>query len=227
MKDILNFLSELKANNCREWFNDNKERYNAVKKSVESLTENLLAMISGFDSEASGLRVADCTYRIYSDTRFSSDKTPFKTHIGIFINPPKGKKSFRSGYYLHIEPGNCLFAAGNIGLPSGMLKAVRQSIYDEIEEYRSIVESEDFKKTFPSIGENMLKTAPKGFPKDWEFIDYLKPKDFCCSCPISDKTMLSPKLLKTLEPIYRRAKRYNDFINYAIDDFEENMNAKA
>jgi len=220
MKEILKFLTELKSNNNRDWFNAHKEIYLSVKAKADNLTESLLAVISQFDPDAARLRVADCTYRIYRDTRFSPDKTPYKTHIGIFINPPKGKKSLRFGYYLHIEPSNCMLIAGNIGLPSPVLKAVRQSIYDEIDEYREIVESKEFKNAFPILGDDFLKTAPKGFPKDWEYIDYLKPKNFCCSCHINDSDIMVKDLPATLEPALRQAKRFIDFFNFTIDDFE-------
>lgn len=221
MKKTINFLKDLKKHNDREWFAANKERYLDAKQYTEALTSSLLATISAFDPEAANLRVTDCTYRIYRDTRFSADKTPYKTHIGIFINPPKGKKSIRFGYYLHIEPGNSMLVAGNIGLPSPLMKAVRQSIYDEIEEYRDIVESEDFKAAFPILGEDPLKTAPKGFPKDWRYIDYLKPRNFCCCRSISDAEICDTNFLSDIEPFLRQAKRFIDFFNFTIDEFED------
>lgn len=221
MKEILNFLKELKRNNNREWFAANKETYLSVKRKADILTYALIAKISEFDPEAARLRVEDCTYRIYRDTRFSPDKTPYKTHIGIYINPPKGKKSMRFGYYLHIEPENCMLVAGNIGLPSPVMKAVRQSIFDEIDEYRGIVESAEFRSAFSELGEDPLKTAPKGFPKDWEFIDYLKPRNFCCSRSLKDSDLCRQDFPTYAEPYLRQAKRFIDFFNFTIDDFEE------
>ncbi|MDE6227611.1 MAG: DUF2461 domain-containing protein, partial [Muribaculaceae bacterium] len=101
MNEILAFLWELAANNNRDWFNENKETYQEVKRMVDSITQDLINRISKFEPQASMLSVSDCTYRIYRDVRFSTDKSPYKTHIGIFINPPFGKKSLRSGFYLH------------------------------------------------------------------------------------------------------------------------------
>lgn len=223
MKEILSFLSDLKENNNREWFNNNKDIYLEVKKKVEHLTNGLISVIAGFDPEASALRVEDCTYRIYRDTRFSPDKTPYKTHIGIFINPPKGKKSLRFGYYLHIEPGNNMLVAGNIGLPSPLMKSIRQSIFDDIDEYRLIVESKEFRKAFPELGEDPLKTVPKGFPKDWEYVDYLRPRNFCCSSPISETLLTSDGFLSSIEPSLQQAKRFIDFFNFTIDDFDDSL----
>lgn len=221
MNEILDFLRDLAANNDREWFAANKERYLAVKAKVELLAQQLIAAVAEVDPSAARLSVADCTYRIYRDTRFSHDKTPYKTHIGIFVNPPQGKKSMRCGYYLHLQPEACLFAAGTIGMPSPLVKAIRQSIVDEIDEYRSIIESQEFKSAFTTIGENLLRTAPKGFPKDWEYIDYLKPRDFCCSTPLSDKFVEAPDLIGRLRPYIAQAKRFNDFINYTVDEYTE------
>lgn len=112
MKPIISFLRSLRRHNDRVWFNDNKQRWLDVKAQVEQLTARLIAGVAEFDPDAARLQPADCLYRIYRDTRFSADKTPYKTHVGIYINPPYGKKSPRCGYYLHIEPDNCLVAAG-------------------------------------------------------------------------------------------------------------------
>lgn len=127
----------------------------------------------------------------------------------------------RFGYYLHIEPENCMLVAGNIGLPSPVMKAVRQSIFDEIDEYRGIVESAEFRSAFSELGEDPLKTAPKGFPKDWEFIDYLKPRNFCCSRSLKDSDLCRQDFPTYAEPYLRQAKRFIDFFNFTIDDFEE------
>ena len=87
MKKILDFLTDLSANNNREWFNANKDRYLEVKQETEAFAARLIAGISGFEPGASNLTPSDCMYRIYRDTRFSADKTPYKNHIGIYVNP--------------------------------------------------------------------------------------------------------------------------------------------
>lgn len=216
MNDILKFLKEIKVNNNREWFNANKEWYKEVRREAESICNELIMAITEVDDEASNLQPNDCMYRIYRDTRFSADKTPYKTHIGIFVNPPFGKKSLTCGYYLHLEPGNCFFCAGTIGLPTKTIQAIRQSIYDDIDEYREIVENEEFRKYFPKLGDNFLKTAPKGFPKDWKYIDYIRPRDFMAWGDLSDKEISDSKLIDKLRPAIRQAKLFNDFINFTI-----------
>ncbi len=102
---VYNFLAQLKENNNREWFNSHKEEYKAVQAVFNDFTEQLISRIEIWDEDIknSALQVKDCTYRIYRDTRFSKDKTPYKTHMGAYICP-RGKKSPYAGYYFHIEP---------------------------------------------------------------------------------------------------------------------------
>lgn len=224
MRKTLDFFSRLRKHNDREWFNTHKDEYLAIKAYIGALTERLISEVARVDERAASLTVADCTYRIYRDTRFSPDKTPYKTHIGIFINPPGGKKSMTCGYYLHIEPGNCFFAAGTICLPSPLVKAIRRSIYDEIDEYREIVEDPDFVALFPNLGQNPVKTAPQGIPRDWQYLEYVRPRDFIADGQLPEKIMLSADLPSLLEPYIRQAFRFNEFINYTITEFysEEN-----
>lgn len=219
MKEIFQFLRELRRHNDREWFAAHKQDYLRVKETAENFTARLIAALAGIDPEAARLTPADCTYRIYRDTRFSADKTPYKTHIGIFICPPFGKKSIMAGHYFHLEPDNTFYACGTWYLPPKALKAVRQSVYDEIDEYRSIVESAEFRQYFTSVGEDFLKTAPKGFPKEWQWIDYLRPRMFCATAPLSEQTVCAPNAIDRLLDMMRQGKRLDDFLNYTIEDY--------
>lgn len=216
---IFRFLKELSANNDREWFNEHRDEYETARTEFDNLLAAIISRISLFDESIKGIQPKDCTYRIYRDTRFSSDKTPYKNHLGGYINA-KGKKSNHCGYYVHIQPEGCLLAGGSLCLPPNVLKAVRQAIYDNIDEYISIVEDPEFKKYYPIVGEDFLKTAPKGFPKDFKYIDYLKCKEFVCSYSVPDSFFSSPDALDNIEAAFRQFKRFSDFINFTIDDFE-------
>ena len=217
---VFDFLKKLAANNNREWFNANRDEYEKARAEFESLVSAVIERISLFDETVRGVQVKDCTYRIYRDTRFSPDKTPYKTHLGAYINA-KGKKSDHCGYYVHLQPGNCMLAGGSYCPSPKLLKELRQAVYDNIDEYRSIVEDPEFKKYFPKIGMNFVKTAPKGFPKDFEYIDYLKCKEYCCGYDVSDDFFTSPDMLNRVEDVFRQLKRFSDFTNYTIDEFEE------
>lgn len=216
---IFQFLKELSVNNNREWFNEHKDDYLKAQVEFENLLTVIINQIALFDEDIKGVQAKDCTYRIYRDTRFSPDKTPYKIHFGGYINA-KGKKSEHCGYYVHLQLGNCLLAGGSLCPPPNILKALRQSVYDNIDEYLSIVEDPSFKKHFPVIGENFLKTAPKGFPKDFKYIDYLKCKEFICSCQVPDEFFLDKNMLANVSDIFMQLKRFSDFTNYTIDEFE-------
>ena len=131
MKEVIAFLEALETNNNREWFNSHKDDYVAVQSRFNSFVERLIPAIAAFDDTVEGLSAKDCTYRIYRDTRFSSDKSPYKLHIGAFICPG-GKKSGFAGYYFQVGPhddgytaGNML-AAGHYCLDAEALKVLRE-----------------------------------------------------------------------------------------------------
>ena len=114
---ILDFLKVLAANNNREWFQEHKAEYLSVQADFEELLAGVIARLSPWDESVAHVLPRDCTYRIYRDVRFSSDKSPYKTHIGGYINA-RGKKSNHCGYYLHLEPGNCMLAGGSWCMPA-------------------------------------------------------------------------------------------------------------
>lgn len=217
---VFDFLEKLAANNNREWFNAHRDEYEKARAEFEKLVATVIERITVFDESIRGVQVKDCTYRIYRDTRFSSDKTPYKTHMGAYINA-KGKKSDHCGYYVHVQPGNCLLAGGSYCPPPKLLKALRQAVYDNIEEFVSIVEDPEFKKFFQRIGFSFVKTTPKGFPKDFEYIDYLKCKEYSCDYAVPDSFFASPEMPNRIEDAFRQLKRFSDFMNYTIDEFEE------
>ena len=131
---ILDFLKLLAANNNREWFHTHKSDYLKAQSDFENLLGEVIVRLSSFDETIVHVRPSDCTYRIYRDTRFSADKSPYKNYLGGYINA-RGKKSNHCGYYIHLEPGNCMLAGGSWCMPSSMLKAVRQSVCDNIEAF--------------------------------------------------------------------------------------------
>ena len=216
---IFDFLRQLAANNNREWFVEHKAMYQAATQEFDKLLAVLIARIGEFDSSIRHLQPKDCTYRIYRDLRFSPDKTPYKIHFGGFISA-KGKKSLHCGYYFHLQPEGSLYAGGTYGLTPKQLQEIRYSIFDGIEEYRKIVENKHFKRLFPSIGEAQLKSAPKGFPKDFPYMELLKPKDFTVWKYLDDSFFQQPDFVDSLVEYAKASKPFLDFLNYTIDDFE-------
>lgn len=221
MEEILEFLKLLAANNNREWFNSHKEDYLKVKAQEEAFTQQLIMEVAIIEPEAAYLAPSDCLYRIYRDTRFSADKTPYKTHIGIYINPHGGKKSEFCGYYIHIQPGECIVGGGAWFPEAPLLKEYRSEIYNNIDEYLEIINNPEFKKHYKPYWQEPLKTAPKGFPKDWPYIDLLKPRSFVMAAQLSDRDFSSADILKKLAELFRILKPFNDFFNFTLEEHPE------
>lgn len=215
LKNIYEFLEELKLNNNRDWFIEHKKDYESVRKIFEAYVQKVINRIAVFDPLVMPIKVKDCMFRIYRDVRFSANKEPYKTHFGAYINP-RGRKSESFGYYIHLEPGGSLLAGGSIGLPTKRLNKIREAIYEQVDVYIDIVEDSSFKKYYPTVGMDFLKTAPKGFPKDFEYIDYLKCREFVCSHDLSDDFFLKDTALDEIGDAFEQAKRYGDFINEAL-----------
>ena len=225
MKNILNFLKELSANNNREWFNNHKDEYLEVKRKIDEFTASLISALTEIEPDASLLSPADCLYRIYRDTRFSADKTPYKTHIGIYINPQGiatgGKKSEFCGYYIHIEPGNCFVAGGAWYPPAPLLKEYRSEIYNNIEEYLEIMNNPEFSDHFKPYWTEPLKTAPKGYPKDWEHIELLKPRSFTVAAHIPEREFCAKGNVERILKLCKILKPYDDFFNFTLEEHPE------
>jgi len=218
-KNILQFLNELKTNNNREWFAENKNWYESVKKDFEQISKDLIIEISKFDEEIKHVEVKDCVFRIYRDTRFSHDKTPYKTHFGVYIATAGGRKSQRAGYYLHLDPAGCFVGTGVWCPQPELLKALRQSVYDNIEELNEIRSKPDFKQHFTSFFEDdKLKTVPRGFPKDFPDAELLKLKHYLVECKLDESILDSNDFVPKVAEIFKTAFPFNMFLNYTVDE---------
>ena len=123
---VLRFLTKIAAHNDREWMAAHRAEYDEARAAFEGLTADLIRALAEVDPAVAPLSVSDCTYRFYRDTRFSPDKSPYKRHMGAYVNP-RGKKSPHGGYYLHLQPGACEIAGGAYCLEPKLLRAVRES----------------------------------------------------------------------------------------------------
>ena len=216
-KDVLQFLKDLKENNYTEWFHENKPRYQRVRKEFEQFVAHAIAEISQFDKSIQNLEPKHCIFRINRDIRFSNDKSPYKTNFGAYI-VPGGKKAGLAGYYIHIEPGNCFLAGGIYAPPADKLKAVRMEIYENNEDFKKILADKNFKKIYPELyNKDMLKTAPKGFPKDFEDVDLLKYKHYIASRNVKDSIVISDNFIDEVRETFKAALPLNQFINEGIN----------
>ena len=217
-KDTLQFLDDLKANNNRDWFLDNKKRYEAFKKDYQLLVADLLDAMKPLDPSLEILEVKNCTFRINRDIRFSKDKTPYKSHLGIWLS--SGAKGLnRSGYYIHLENGSSFIAGGLYCPEANDLKKMRKEIAYFHEDLEAILNEKEFKKEFNDFDrdeKNTLKNPPRGYEKEHPAIDLLKLKSFESSQKINFSTAGTKDFVTTVSKKLILLKPLNDFITRAL-----------
>ena len=211
----IKFLEQLAKNNNKPWFDKHRDEYQAAKVDFDTFVDELLVKLTPLEPALSNLKAKDCTFRIFRDVRFSKDKTPYKAHFGAFLSKG-GRKYEGSGYYLHIEPGKS-FAGGGLWVPQGpLLKAVRQEIDYNFDEFTKILNHKDFKKYFKKLEGEQLKTLPQGYTTDNPAIAYLKMKSFTVGHPIPDKDLTSKGFSSKCAAIFSAMKPLVDFLDRSM-----------
>lgn len=211
----LRFLLDLAENNDREWFGENKARYE------EHVKDPALRLIADFAPELKKLSphfmaTPRSLFRIYRDTRFSKDKSPYKTHLGIHFRHDRSRDVHAPGYYLHVEPGSA-FAGVGIWHPDGAaLRAIRTRIVEEPAAWERARDSTAFKKTF-DLGGDRLKRPPRGFDPEHPLVEDLKWKDYIAVADLSDAFVTGPKLVKELAKVFRAGTPFMRFLCDALD----------
>jgi uncharacterized protein (TIGR02453 family) len=219
---VYDFLTLLKDNNNREWFAENKPWFQEAKSSFDNSIKEFISIVHDIDPSIGLPEVKDCVFRIYKDTRFSKDKTPYKTNMGAYV-VNGGRKSPKGGYYIHVEPGASFIAGGIYCPPSDVLKKVRKEVYNFTDEYKAIINDEKFVKLFPEFYQDKLKMAPKGFPKEFEDIDLLKYKSYIVSHSLTDNELTGAHGKKLIKNAIKTLKPLNDFINRGIAAEDEEV----
>jgi uncharacterized protein (TIGR02453 family) len=216
-KSVFEFLSKLKKNNNKEWFDKNRPQFEIVKKNHKEFISELISSIAKFDPAVKTLEPKDCIFRINRDIRFSNDKTPYKINMGASI-APGGKKSFTAGYYIHLQPGGSFLAGGMWQPPAPQLHAIRQEIDYNPDEFKKLISNKNFKKLFGSLSqEDKVKTTPKGYDKSHPEIESLKLKSFIMVHDLSDKAVLSKSFIKESTEIFKAMYPTIQFLRKACD----------
>lgn len=217
-KDSLQFLDDLKANNNRDWFLDNKKRYEVFKKDYQQLVADFLDAMKPLDPSLEMLEVKNCTFRINRDIRFSKDKSPYKDHVGIWIS--SGSKGMnRSGYYVHIARTGSFIAGGLYCPEVEDLKKMRKEIAFFHEDLEEIINNKNFQKEFGDFDrneKNLLKNPPRGYEKDHPAIEFLKLKSFETSQKFNIEDVLQEDFVAKMTKKLIVLKPLNDFINRAV-----------
>ena len=213
-KGCVPFLKQLARNNNRNWFNENKQRYEDDVRTpslrfIEAMGHEIPKHLSKHFL-AQPKKVGGSLMRVYRDTRFAKDKTPLKTNVGIQFRHELGKDVHAPGFYVHIEPGNCFLGAGIWHPESKVLSAIRNFIADNPNAWKKITSTRAFRKNWELVGDTLIR-PPRGFDPEHELIVDLKRKDFIACMNFEDGEINSPKF-----PAYtiRQFKQVSELVAY-------------
>ena len=218
---ILGYLTELSANNNREWYHAHKAEYPAATGPLEELIQALMLRIGEFDGSILGYAPRELTFKLVRDTRFSHDKSPYNPAFRAHISS-MGKLPVPVGYYLMIKPGGQSFLGG--GLFADMFKDATRMVRDYISEHggqwEQIITAPSFQEHF-TVGGSALKNVPAGYEKDHPQAEYLKYKSWYLEYPIRDEELADGELfLSKAADIFHQMKPFNDYLNKALAGFK-------
>ncbi|MBP3601264.1 MAG: DUF2461 domain-containing protein [Alistipes sp.] len=215
MKSILDFLSELSEHNDRTWFEANRDRYKQVKKRMDEVAAEFIEAVAAFDPAVEGVQVKDATYRIYRDTRFSKDKSPYKTWFGVYVCP-RGKKSGFSGYYMHVEPdqNHYMLCTGAYCPTAGEIRSVREEIMTEGDAF---VESIEAATGFEVDWSSALKRMPQGWSAEDQHSEYYRLRNFLLVKLVDKEYFLRPDAIQQAAKDMQCTRPFNDTLNRAIE----------
>ncbi|MBS4043998.1 MAG: DUF2461 domain-containing protein [Chitinophagaceae bacterium] len=215
----LKFLKDLKKNNSREWFEKNRKPYENAKLNFIEVTQEIIVQFGKIDPTISHLEAKKSVFRINRDVRFSKDKSPYKTNMGMFLSK-SGKNATHAGYYFHLEPGDC-FIGGGLYMPmADLLAKVRQEIDYNWNEFSKIISSKNFITHYNELNtskEYTLTRPPKGYEADNPAIEFLKMKSWITGKKISEAELMDKKLIKNTVASFEALQPLIQFFNRAID----------
>ena len=218
---ILDYLTQLSANNNREWYHAHKTEYQAANAQFEELIQALILRIGEFDSSILGHSPKELTFKLVRDTRFSHDKSPYNPAFRAHISS-MGKLPIPVGYYLMLKPSGQSFLGG--GLFADMFKDAARMVRDYISEHggewEAVITAPSFREYF-TVGGSTLKNVPAGYEKEHPQAEYLKYKSWYLEYPIQDEELADSKsFVSNAVNIFRRMKPFNYYLNQALTGFK-------
>jgi uncharacterized protein (TIGR02453 family) len=217
--ELFAYLRDLKRHNRREWFQENKARYEtAVREPALQFIADFGPHLHRISSEFLAIpkAVGGSLFRIQRDVRFSKDKSPYKTHVGIRFLHRDAKNVHAPIFYLHLEPGGCFAGLGVWHPEPPTLERIRQAIVEDPRGYEKAAEDGRFRKRF-EVGGDSLKRPPRGYDPEHPLIEELKRKDFVGSCPLDEEDVVRPGFDRRLAGIWRDGAGFVQFLCRALD----------
>lgn len=216
-KDSLDFLKDLTKNNNREWFHANKKRYESeLKKPFEEFITELLEAYKTIDPETN-ITYKEVVFRIYRDTRFSKDKTPYKTHVGGLVSRYGRKGKEYPGYYIHVEPGRLMLGGGAYFMERATLQSTREYIMQNSAEFSKIINNPTFKDKFGEIQGEKNKRIPKEFREFEAEQPLIANKQFYFMAELPPKNILGSKAIDFAMDYFRAGEELNGFLKAAMN----------
>ena len=213
------FLADLRRNNERSWFAANRERYEeAVREPARAFIRAMAPALAAVSPhfQADDRKSGGSLMRVHRDTRFSRDRTPYKTNLGIQFRHALGRDVHAPGFYVHLEPDSAFLAAGVWRPDSGALSMIRARIHEEPAAWRRVRGARSFRASF-TLGGESLKTIPRGFPKDHPLAEDLRRKDFIAVHEVPLPEALEPDFPRLAAARMRDARGFVQFLCEAID----------
>lgn len=214
---LFQFLIQLQQNNNKAWMDAHRAECQAARRTLLAITDQLIQRMEKVDSSLVSLKPTDCIFRINRDIRFSKNKSPYKTNMGIYL-AQGGKQGTYAGYYLQLEPHNQSFIAGGLYQPMpDILKKARQEIDYNGGDLKVIVSAKKFKDLFGGLQGEKLQRPPKGYDKNNPYIEWLKMKSFLAMHPLTDTAILKPTLIDRVVEAFQALLPFNQFFNRVMD----------
>ena len=212
--ETIGFLEQLATNNNRDWFKEHKSRYeedvlDVALRFIQSMQDPLADMAPHF--VASPTRVGGSLMRVYRDTRFSKNKTPYKTNIGIQFRHEQARDVHAPGYYVHIAPDQVFVGVGMWRPDSDSLRGIRERIATRPAEWKRVRNDRTFERHFELGGESLLR-PPRGFDKDHPCIEDIKRKSFIATHELDVEACLKPQFQRVVEASFRNAEPFMRFL---------------
>ncbi len=212
LKPVLDFLSGLKGHNNKAWFEEHRAAYDTARTHFENFVDQLISEY-GEVEDLGGITAKDCVMRIYRDTRFSKDKSPYKTSMSATI-APGGKKSTSLGYHLHMQPNDETLIAGGLYMPTPeQLARFRIAIDQDATPFKAIINDKEFKKYFGVLEGEKVKTVPQGYRRDHPEIELLRFKQVVVVHRLSDQIVLSHRFSTHVIKAFTAMKPFLDYLN--------------
>lgn len=217
-KTTFTFLEELTDNNNREWFEANKGRYESmVREPALAFISAMAPALSEFapNFRADPRKMGGSLMRVFRDTRFSRDKTPYKTNIGIQFRHSLGKDVHAPGFYLHIAPDECFLGAGCWRPEPDALNKIRDRIAADPMRWFAVRDDKKFRSIWSMAGDSLLR-PPRGYAVDHPAIDDLKRKDFVALASLSATELGDPDLIRLVAGRFSAATPLMAFLCAAV-----------